>query len=99
MQINNIEKIRGIYKNKISDNMTSYKIVVEREKCTSCGNCQDECSEIFKLDEDGICHLKESERINDNDELETEDLGCALDSARGCPVACIHIFEDGEEIT
>ena len=79
--------------------MASYKVVVERNKCTSCGNCEDECPELFELDEKGLSHLKNSDRIDDNDELEIDDPDCSLDAALSCPVACIHVYEDGEEMT
>lgn len=79
--------------------MASYKVVIERNKCTSCGNCEDECPELFKLDEKGISHLKGSDRIDDNDELMVEDPDCSLDAALSCPVTCIHVYEDGEEMT
>lgn len=79
--------------------MTSHKVVIERKKCTSCGNCVDICSDFFKISDDGYSHLKESERVEDNDELNIEDFDCCLDAALECPVACIHIFKNGEEIT
>lgn len=81
--------------------MASYKVVIERDKCTSCGNCEEECSEFFELDSsDGLSHLLGSKKIDDNDELEVEDPDCCLDAALSCPVICIHVYdEDGEEMT
>ena len=79
--------------------MSSYKVVVERNKCTSCGNCEEECPEYFELDGEGLSHLLKSERIGENDELEVEDPDCCLDAALSCPVVCIHVYEDGEEIS
>jgi len=79
--------------------MTSYKVVVERNECTSCGNCEDECPEHFKIDAEGLSHLLNSARIGDNDELEMEESDCVLEAALSCPVVCIHVYEDGEEIS
>ncbi|MDD1774430.1 MAG: ferredoxin [Methanobacterium sp.] len=79
--------------------MVPYKVVIERDECTSCGNCEDECPELFQLDEGGIAHLKNSARVNNNDELYLEDPDCSLDAALNCPVVCIHVYEDGEEIS
>lgn len=80
--------------------MASYKVVVERDECTSCGNCEDECPEFFEIDDEGLSHLKGSKRTDNNDELEVEDSECCLDAALSCPVVCIHVYdEDGEEIS
>lgn len=79
--------------------MSSYKVVVERIECTSCGNCEEECPEYFEIDGEGLSHIKGSERIDDNDELELDDADCCLDAALSCPVVCIHVYEDGEEIS
>lgn len=79
--------------------MATYKVVIERDKCTSCGNCEDECPEYFEIDQVGLSHLLNSVRLGDNDELEVEETDCILDAAISCPVVCIHVYEDGEEIS
>ncbi len=79
--------------------MAPYKVVIERDKCTSCENCVEECPEYFELDDEGLSHLIGSKRVDDNDELELKDADCCLDAALSCPVVCIHVYEDGEEIS
>lgn len=54
--------------------MAPYKVVIERDKCTSCENCVEECPEYFELDDEGLSHLIGSKRVDDNDELELEDV-------------------------
>jgi len=66
--------------------------------CTSCGNCVDICPELWKIDEDGFSHLKGSIKIDKNEEMELEELGCSIEAAENCRVACIHVYEDDEEI-
>ncbi|HEX7467893.1 MAG TPA: ferredoxin [Methanobacterium sp.] len=75
-----------------------YKVVVERDRCTSCGSCEDLCPELFELDDGGISHIIGSERVGNNDELEMEDEKCSLDAAESCPVMIIHVYEDGEDL-
>ncbi len=79
--------------------MTSYKVVVERNECTSCGNCEEECPEYFEIDAEGLSHLLNSARKGDNDELEVDESDCVLEAAFSCPVVCIHVYEDGKEIS
>ncbi len=69
------------------------KIIIEREKCIGCGACVSLCPKYFKMDDDGKSSLVGGQRDekNGNDNLETNDLGCANPAAEGCPVQCIHI--------
>lgn len=77
----------------------TYKVIIERNQCSSCGNCQIDCPEFFEMDQEGLAHLKGSKRVNSADELELEDVKCCLDAALSCPVLCIHVFEDGKELS
>ncbi len=79
--------------------LASYKVLIMRNECVSCGNCIALCPEYFEFDEDDLSHLKNSKRIDENDEIEFDDVNCCLDAALSCPVTCIHVYEDGEEIS
>lgn len=48
--------------------------------------------------DDGFSHLKGSKKTGDNEEKEVADAGCNIGAAEGCPVTCIHVYEDGEKI-
>ena len=76
----------------------TFKIVVERDGCTSCGSCEDLCPELFEPDAGSIAHIIGSPRVGNNDELETDDEKCGVDAAESCPVMIIHVYENGEEI-
>ena len=75
-----------------------FKLVVEREKCISCGICVDLCSELFELDENIISHIIGSERVENNDVLEMNEKQCSVDASESCPAACIHLYDNGVEI-
>lgn len=77
----------------------TYKVIIERNQCSSCGNCQIDCPEFFQMDQEGLAHLKGSKRVNSADELELEGVKCCLDAALSCPVLCIHVFENGKEMS
>ena len=79
--------------------MASYRVIINRNECVSCGNCIGMCPEYFEFDEDNLSHLKGSRRTEANDELEVDNADCCIDAAISCPVTCIHVYEDGEEIT
>ncbi len=74
-----------------------FKIVLERQKCTSCGICEDTCPKIFELIDDGFSHIKGA-NVEDVEELEIEDADCSADAAAVCPAMCIHVYENGKEI-
>ena len=33
------------------------KPVVDEDLCIGCGNCEDECPEVFRLEDDGFAHV------------------------------------------
>ena len=78
--------------------MAKFKIVLEREECISCENCVTECSDSFEMGDDSWAHVKGSARVGNNDELETDDMGCTKQAAEACPVNIIHIIEGGNKI-
>lgn len=67
------------------------KIILEKSKCIGCGTCVALCEQFFEITEEGQAHLKESQTREENEELEVEDVGCAKDTEKACPVQCIHI--------
>jgi|BarGraNGADG00312_1021997.scaffolds.fasta_scaffold279134_1 ferredoxin len=77
---------------------SKFKVVVERDNCTSCGSCEDLCPELFELDDGSIAHIIGSERIGNNDELGIEQEKCSVDAAESCPVMIIHVYDDGNEL-
>ncbi len=78
--------------------MSKYKIVIERPICIACENCVSTCPEFWEMADDGFSHLKGSTPVGDNEEREMDDLKCNQEAADICPVNCIHIYEDGNQI-
>lgn len=71
------------------------KVTIDREECTSCGLCWDECPEVFEeSDDDGWSQIVEEFRKN-NDASSGEVGGdleeCLQGAADGCPVEIIHV--------
>lgn len=62
------------------------KAVVDQDLCIGCGNCEDECPEVFALGDDGFSHpVVET--------VSAELYGCVRDAAEACPVGAISIEE------
>ena len=77
----------------------NYKIEIERDLCITCGNCVNECEEMFKLIDDKST-LIGGEIDEDNFSIkEYEDISCGLAGAEMCPVECIIIFKSSVAIT
>lgn len=71
-----------------------YRIEIERDLCINCGNCVDECEEMFEMVDD-MSVLISGEINSDNLSIkEYEDISCGLDAAEMCPVECITVYED-----
>ena len=79
--------------------MAEYKVVLEREECTSCEACVESCPESFEMSDDGFAHLKGSSRVGDDRELNPADLGCCpRKPPRLVRLNIIHIFEGEKQI-
>lgn len=60
------------------------KVSIIDENCIGCGQCEATCSEVFKIEDDGIAHVIKSDI---KEELK-EDVELA---ANGCPTDAIEI--------
>jgi ferredoxin len=78
--------------------MAEFKVVLEREECTACEACVENCPDSFEMADDGLAHLKNSTRVGSNDELGVNDMGCSKEAAEACPVNIIHILQGGNKI-
>ena len=59
------------------------KVVVDKDTCTGCGLCVDDCPEVFDLTDDAA-----SVKV-DTVPAESED--CARQAAEDCPVEAISV--------
>jgi ferredoxin len=78
--------------------MAKFKVELVRDECTGCETCVESCADSFEMADDGLASLKGSKRVESNDEMETNDLGCMKDGADACPVNCIHVYEGANKI-
>ena len=64
------------------------KVIIDQEKCISCGSCVAVCPDTFELDENSKARFKET---NSPVELETDNSGCIDEAVEICPVQVIKI--------
>ena len=67
------------------------KIILKRNECIGCGACTAVCSELFEMDDDNKAHLKGSEKVEENEELQVDDAKCAEEAVEVCPVKIIEV--------
>lgn len=81
------------------------RVLIDQDLCTGDGLCVQYAPEVFELDIDGLAYVKDSSgelrtasgaQVDVPESLVTE----VIDSARGCPGACIHVrrASDGVEV-
>lgn len=65
------------------------KVNLERDKCIGCGACAAVCPDNWEMADDAKTNFKKEE---------VEELGCNMDAAKGCPVNCIHLEQEGKKL-
>jgi ferredoxin len=59
---------------------------VDEDLCIGCGNCEEECPDVFRLMDDGLAHVI-------NEKPGEELYACTRDAQASCPVDAISIEE------
>lgn len=68
------------------------KVILERDKCIGCGDCEAVCPKYWKLQDDGKTKLIGSKKEKgEKYVLEVSEPGCNKEAEEGCPAQCIHV--------
>ncbi len=70
------------------------KVVIDRDGCTSCGECWQNCPDFFERNvDDDLSQVIEKYRKGNLGEGEAPDylIDCVTDAADNCPVEVIHV--------
>ncbi len=59
------------------------KVTIIEENCIGCGQCEATCSDVFRIEDDGIAHV-----VGEVKEDVKEDIEMAAD---GCPTSAINV--------
>lgn len=65
------------------------KIVVDREKCISTGNCENLAPHVFEINDDGELEVDEDASVP------LEDLEAVTSAVSGCPVGALSLIDEG----
>lgn len=80
------------------DIVTKLKIVIDRENCVSCGNCESVCPEVFELSpDDDKSQIVEKFRDAGDPATGIVDEGleeCVRMAADECPMNIIEVIEE-----
>jgi ferredoxin len=74
--------------------MAKFKVIHEKDQCISCGACAAISPDHWKMDDDGLAHLKGSSKVEDHWEKEIDsevDRADNQEAADCCPVNIIHV--------
>ncbi len=70
------------------------KVIVNKEKCISCGACVGLVDEVFEFGEDDLAQVKSNiDFANINEELENE----IKDAIEGCPTEAIEELDSDDK--
>lgn len=69
------------------------KVLVDQENCIKCGACEDNCPDIFVMDESGKAAIIDEFQTDNPGVGEVKDdlKPCAEDAADNCPVDVITV--------
>lgn len=68
------------------------KLIIDPEKCVSCGACAANCPDFFEIRDDGKAHLKEAEVLEGKEIKEVDESQPGISEAvNGCPVQAIEL--------
>ncbi|MDD6285505.1 ferredoxin [Candidatus Methanosphaera massiliense] len=70
------------------------EVVLDREECTSCGNCVEVDETKFTFDDDDKATIIGSERDDGMDEIEVDDASVYEEAAEKCQGECIEVYDD-----
>ncbi len=78
------------------------KILIDHDypECIGCGACAAILPEFWLMEGDKV-HLEGSHKVGEHENLELtseEDFNKNKEAAESCPVNCIHILKDGEQV-
>ncbi|MBI2112847.1 ferredoxin [Candidatus Woesearchaeota archaeon] len=77
--------------------MTKHRIVHKRKDCIGCGACAAICPDFWEMDDEGLSHLKGSEKKDGNEEriiITEEDRAKNQEAADVCPVQIISLHKE-----
>lgn len=71
------------------------KIILDREKCISCGSCASVCPKYFKMGRDGKAELVGQKKTLEEgvEEVDIKEKSCSVEAADSCPVEIISVVE------
>lgn len=70
------------------------EVVLDRDECTSCGNCVEIDDALFTFDDDDKATMVGSIRDDGMDEIDVDDPTVYQEAADNCQGECIEVYDD-----